>query len=275
MRSSGIQLRIGDFLFSIQKRWKLIVALTLVGLMFGLLLSGVTYVQSGLQSFEVSGAFVISTVTNQTYLGGYPNPSYNDFMMPPDMVDAVNYIVQSDHVLNEVINRQNLLGMSAALLRRNLTLTQYNATQIVEMQVNWYNAEEGVGIWNAIIEVTNEFLPQTLQVGTVNYDGEFYGLQIGGINWFVGDAYGASLGAFLLSNNSFTGFSAACLNYEMHKMSGFQLGGINLAAESSTGLQLGIVNISKHHEGLQLGLVNINSSGFLPCFPGLNFNFSR
>jgi hypothetical protein len=61
----------------------------------------------------------------------------------------------------------------------------------------------------------------------------------------------------------------------MHKMSGFQLGGINLAAESSTGLQLGIVNISKHHEGLQLGLININSSGFLPCFPGLNFNFSR
>ena len=54
-----------------------------------------------------------------------------------------------------------------------------------------------------------------------------------------------------------------------------KLGGINLAAESSTGLQLGIVNISKHHEGLQLGLVNINSSGFLPCFPGLNFNFSR
>ena len=179
MRSSGIQLRIGDFLFSIQKRWKLIVALTLVGLMFGLLLSGVTYVQSGLQSFEVSGAFVISTVTNQTYLGGYPNPSYNDFMMPPDMVDAVNYIVQSDHVLNEVINRQNLLGMSAALLRRNLTLTQYNATQIVEMQVNWYNAEEGVGIWNAIIEVTNEFLPQTLQVGTVMIINEPEAVMVG------------------------------------------------------------------------------------------------
>ena len=179
MRSSGIQLRIGDFLFSIQKRWKLIVALTLVGLMFGLLLSGVTYVQSGLQSFEVSGAFVISTVTNETYLGGYPNPSYNDFMMPPDMVDAVNYIVQSDHVLNEVINRQNLLGMSAALLRRNLTLTQYNATQIVEMQVNWYNAEEGVGIWNAIIEVTNEFLPQTLQVGTVMVINEPEAVMVG------------------------------------------------------------------------------------------------
>ena len=137
------------------------------------------------------------------------------------------------------------------------------------------NMLEAFGVQLSGILNWNEDIAYGLQVGTVNYDGEFYGLQIGGINWFVGDAYGASLGAFLLSNNSFTGFSAACLNYEMHKMSGFQLGGINLAAESSTGLQLGIVNISKHHEGLQLGLVNINSSGFLPCFPGLNFNFSR
>lgn len=121
----------------------------------------------------------------------------------------------------------------------------------------------------------NEDLAYGVQLGAINYDGEFYGLQLGVVNWFVGNAYGVSLGAFLLSNNSFVGFSAACLNYEMHKMSGLQLGGINLAAESSTGLQLGLVNISKHHEGVQLGLININSSGFLPCFPLVNFNFSR
>ena len=121
----------------------------------------------------------------------------------------------------------------------------------------------------------NEDLSYGLQIGAINYDGEFYGVQIGAVNWFVGNAYGVSIGAFLLSNNSFKGFSAACLNYEMHKMSGLHLGGINLAAESSTGLQLGLVNISKHHEGLQLGLININSSGFLPCFPIVNFNFSR
>lgn len=114
-----------------------------------------------------------------------------------------------------------------------------------------------------------------MQVGTVNFDGELYGLQIGAINWFVGNACGASIGGFHISNNSFTGFTAGALNYELHRMTGFQLGGINLAAESSAGLQLGLVNISKQHEGVQLGLVNINGAGFLPCFLGFNFYFTR
>ena len=179
MRSSGIQLRVGDFLFSIQKRWKLILSLTFVGLMFGLLLSGVTYVQSGLQSFEVTGAFAINTLTNEMHLDGNPNPAYNDFMLPPEMVDAVNYVVQSDHVLNEVINRRNLLGMSPTLLRKELTLTQYNATQIVEMQVDWNDAEEGVDIWNTMIEVANETIPRVLQIGSLSVINEPEAVMVG------------------------------------------------------------------------------------------------
>ncbi len=167
MRSSGIQLRVGDILFSIQKRWKLIVALTFVGLVFGLLLSGMTYVQSGLQSFEATGSFVINTYTNGYYLSGLHEPAYNDFMMPPEMVDAVTYVVTSDRVLDAVINEQNILGMSPAALRKVLSLTQFNATQIVEMKLNWYNPEEGIAIWHAIVDVSNSVLPETLQVGSL------------------------------------------------------------------------------------------------------------
>ena len=53
------------------------------------------------------------------------------------------------------------------------------------------------------------------------------------------------------------------------------MGCVNVAAETSTGLQLGIFNFAKHHEGVQLGLININSYGFLPCFVGINFNFTH
>ena len=166
---------------------------------------------------------------------------------------------------------EDVIGLDATFVN----IADMGATEGLQLGFLANRTKEAYGVQLAGALNWNEDVAYGLQIGGINFDGEFYGLQIGGINWFVGDAYGASLGAFLLSNNSFTGFSAACLNYEMHKMSGFQLGGINLAAESSTGLQLGIVNISKHHEGLQLGLVNINSSGFLPCFPGLNFNFSR
>ncbi len=121
----------------------------------------------------------------------------------------------------------------------------------------------------------NEDVAYGLQIAPVNYDGEFYGLQLGGINWLSGTAYGAAIGGFTLSDNSFTGFTFGSLNYMMKDMDGFQLGGVNLAANHSCGLQLGIVNISRFHEGVQLGLININGLGFLPCFPGINFNFTR
>lgn len=121
----------------------------------------------------------------------------------------------------------------------------------------------------------NEDVVCGLQLGPVNVNGEFYGLQLGAFNWFSNNGYGASIGGFLMSDGSFTGFSAAALNYSMKQTEGFQLGGINLAAEHSCGLQIAVVNIAKFHEGVQIGLVNINGLGFLPCFPGVNFNFTR
>ena len=86
---------------------------------------------------------------------------------------------------------------------------------------------------------------------------------------------GVSFDAALVTRSNFTGWSLAGFNYGHRDVSGAQMGGINVAAESSSGLQLGFVNLAKHHEGLQLGLLNINTVGFLPCFPGINFNFGR
>ena len=114
-----------------------------------------------------------------------------------------------------------------------------------------------------------------VQIGTINYGGEFTGLQFGGVSWLCGNYVGVSFDAALIARNNFTGWSIAGFNYGLKDVSGAQMGGVNVAAESSSGLQFGLVNFAKHHEGLQLGLININSSGFLPCFPFVNFNFSR
>ena len=124
--------------------------------------------------------------------------------------------------------------------------------------VNW-NEDESAGV----------------QIGTVNYGGELAGLQIGGISWMVGNFSGVSFDAALVTRSNFTGWSLAGFNYGNKDVSGVQMGGVNVAAGSSSGLQLGLINMAKHHEGLQLGLININSSGFLPCLPGINFNFGR
>ena len=124
--------------------------------------------------------------------------------------------------------------------------------------VNW-NEDESAGV----------------QIGTINYGGEFAGFQLGGVSWMEGRFTGVSLDAMLTARNDFTGWSVAAFNYGHKDVSGAQMGGINVAAETSSGLQLGFINLAKHHEGLQLGLVNINSDGFLPCFPFVNFNFKR
>ena len=121
----------------------------------------------------------------------------------------------------------------------------------------------------------NEDESAGVQIGTVNYGGEFTGFQIGGVSWMIGNFSGVAFDAMLTTRSKFTGWSIAGFNYGLKDVSGAQMGCINVSAETSTGLQLGAINFAKHHEGLQLGLINLNSSGFLPCFPFANFNFSR
>lgn len=166
MQTNGIQLRIGDMLFAIQKRWKLIMTLTFVGMVMGLLLSAVSYVQSSMQNHEITGSFAIITKPEAgTYLNGASSPGQLDFTLGEDMVDAVTYLMKSDRVLDQVINEQQLLGVGIEDLRDNLSIRQFNATQILEMTLAWSDDTEGLGIWNAVIAITNQLLPEILQMG--------------------------------------------------------------------------------------------------------------
>ena len=200
MRNNGIQLRIGDMLYAIQKRWKLIVALTFVGLVFGLLLSGVTYVQGSLQNYEVKGSVAISTRPLSGYfINGTAQPTQNDFNLSEDMVDAVIYIMKSDHVLSQVINELELLGVTETQIRNGLTVKQYNATQILEMTLTWQNADEGLAIWEGIIAKTNELLPVTLMMGSLNPINEAAAQRtgiggVGGSVWVVMAVLGFAAG---------------------------------------------------------------------------------
>lgn len=166
VQTNGIQLRIGDMLFAIQKRWKLIMTLTFVGMVMGLLLSAVSYVQSSMQNHEITGSFAIITKPEAgTYLNGAASPGQLDFTLGEDMVDAVTYLMKSDRVLDQVINEQKLLGVGIKDLRENLSIRQFNATQILEMTLAWSDDTEGLGIWNAVVAATNKLLPEILQLG--------------------------------------------------------------------------------------------------------------
>ena len=89
MESGGVQIRVRDMLFVLQKRWKMILSLTLVGLVFGVVLFAMTYVQDSIRSYEVSGSFAISTRNHSdgVYINGSQVADNNDFHLAEDMVD--------------------------------------------------------------------------------------------------------------------------------------------------------------------------------------------
>lgn len=52
---NGVQIRVGDLLYAIGKRWKMILAFVLVGCGFGAALSGISYVQG---NYTITGSTV-------------------------------------------------------------------------------------------------------------------------------------------------------------------------------------------------------------------------
>lgn len=168
MRNGGIQIRVSDMLFILQKRWKTIAGLTLLGLLFGFVLSGMTYVQTALHTYEVNGSFAVTTQNAQgKYINGSTSANNNDYHLAEDMVDAVRYIMLSDQVMNRVIQSQELLGVTVDQLRSSLTIEQHNKTQIMEMTLAWRTPAEGLEIWNAIVGAANQEIPRILQLGSL------------------------------------------------------------------------------------------------------------
>ncbi len=167
MEGGGVQIRVRDMVFVLKKRWKMILSLTLVGLVFGIVLFAMTYVQDSIRSYEVSGSFAISTQNHSdgVYINGSQVANNNDFHLAEDMVDAVAYVLRSNRVLEQVIQQQGLLGTTVDELRSNLSITQYQATQIIEMRFTWRTAEEAQSIWQAIIDAANQSIPTALQLG--------------------------------------------------------------------------------------------------------------
>lgn len=183
MRNGGIQIRISDMLFILQKRWKTIAGLTLLGLLFGLALSGMTYVQTSFQTYDIKGSFAISTLNEQgKYINGSTSANNNDYHLAEDMVDAVKYILKSDQVMDKVITGQELLGVTAENIRSALTIAQHKETQILEMTLTWRTPSEGLEIWNAVVGAANQEMPRVLQLGqlvTVN-GAQAYQAGVGG-----------------------------------------------------------------------------------------------
>ena len=187
---NGVQIRVGDLLYAIGKRWKMILAFVLVGCGFGAALSGISYVQGNYTNYRINCSIA---VTSQSETGNFTgNSSYfnpNDFYLAQDMVDAVGYVMKSERVLREAAESVRIVDPDPVAIARNLDIERYNETQII-----------GIRLMNAILDTSREVLPKTLMVGSVSTIDEpqaEYIMGMGGLShiWLITGVMGFIMGA--------------------------------------------------------------------------------
>ena len=198
---NGVQIRVGDLLYAIGKRWKMILAFVLVGCGFGAALSGISYVQGNYTNYRINCSIA---VTSQSETGNFTgNSSYfnpNDFYLAQDMVDAVGYVMKSERVLREAAESVRIVDPDPVAIARNLDIERYNETQIIEISLKWHDADTGIRLMNAILDTSREVLPKTLMVGSVSTIDEpqaEYIMRMGGLShiWLITGVMGFIMGA--------------------------------------------------------------------------------
>lgn len=170
INTGGIQLRLGDFVYGIVKRWKLILVLTFMGLIFGVMLSAVSYMQGSYSNYLIQSSFAVLTTNAEDEFAAYGTEyqSPSDFNYAALMVDTVNYVIKSDRNMNQAIEAMKIIGVKPKDLSQNLTLTQIEDTSVVEAAFTWRDAEEGVKILTSVLESAQESLQDTLRVGEIS-----------------------------------------------------------------------------------------------------------
>ena len=168
MRNNGIHIRIADIIYGIIKRRLLIIGMTVAGLLVGVVLSGISYLQGEMsKEYIITSSFSVNTQTdNGLFTSGYDYPSINDIDMATDLSDTVSYVLKSDKMLDEIIDSLGLLGVTTKNIADNLTLEPYEETQIIEMSLYWRSADEGIRILTAINREAPEILKETLNIGS-------------------------------------------------------------------------------------------------------------
>lgn len=165
---NGIQIRIGDLLYAVIKRWKMVFALTIIGFVFGIAMNGIAYIQGGNMNYEISCSVAVSPQSSSGNFTGnsdYLNP--NDFYLSQDMTDAAVFVMESDHVLNLALEAVGVTSVSAEELKKELKIERYNETQILQISLYWKTAEQGVELMNAILDSARKTMLEALTIGAV------------------------------------------------------------------------------------------------------------
>jgi len=194
-------VRFGDVIYSIFEGKWLIAALTIIALLAGILFSAVGYVRGEMsKQYKIEASVVVSSqIKNGSFSTKSQTPTKEDITLAKEMTVQAMYIMKSDKAVSAAIEKIGMVGVSSKSIRNNLTLSQYNDSQIVEISLLWRSKDEGIKILQTLEDTTNDILLSTMQVGKVVSVNDptatyIFGGQLSISTWLIFALAGAIIG---------------------------------------------------------------------------------
>lgn len=152
-KNTEIRVRLSDLIYAMQKKWTLILLTTIVGILVGFGINGMSYLQGTSMNYKVTCSFAISAQTKTgTFSGNSAYMTSADLYLAQDLVDASAYVMKSKQVLTTAMKKAGVRDQDWSTVKENLLLTRYNDTQIVEMELDWNDATKGKALASAILD---------------------------------------------------------------------------------------------------------------------------
>ena len=162
-------IRLGDIIYSIFDGKWIVAALVVIGLLAGVLVSAAGYVRGEMsKQYKIEASVLVTSKTEGgTFSSKAETPTRDDISLAKELTDQTIYIMQSDKTVSATIEKLGMIGVSARSIQNNLTLSQYNTTQIIEISFLWRSRDEGIKILKTLEETANETMLNTLMIGNV------------------------------------------------------------------------------------------------------------
>ena len=174
MNSKSKIFKKSDIFYHIVKGWRIIILFTLAGLIAGVGVIGFGYVRGEMtREYKVNASIAIVALNAEgEYPGSYKNPFQSDVDFARDLSDSVIYIIKSRKNLEAVVDEMGGSSISAADIGRNLSVTRYQDTEILELTLLWRTENEGMDIMDTLIKVSDSSIIDILKIGKLSVINE-------------------------------------------------------------------------------------------------------
>lgn len=163
-----------DIFYHIVKGWRLILLFTLIGLVAGVSLIGFGYVRGEMtKEYRVSASIAIVALNSEGhYSENTLNPFKSDVDFARDLSDSVIYIIKSRKNIESVIENAGLKNVSSGDISRNLSVSRYQDTEILELTLLWRTEKEGLDIMESLIDTSDASIMDILKIGKLSIINE-------------------------------------------------------------------------------------------------------